>query len=204
MEAFDAALQHGCDGFEFDVRLTRDGHAVVCHNARSRGRWLAKSNFAQCAHLPRLEEVIGAFGKRAFLDIELKVRGMEEPVLSALQQHPPERGYVVSSFLKEVLVKLRELSEYTPLGIICDRSLPNWRELPVNYVIPRTSLVTRALVEELHSAQKCLVAWTVNDKASMLRLASWKVDGIISDKTDLLVETLRPNRKPNSTSSVGS
>jgi len=47
-------------------------------------------------------------------------------------------------------------------------------------------------VREAHDAGKVLFAWTVNDKASMLRLADWEVDGIISDNTELLVRTLRP------------
>ena len=29
IEAFDLALQHGCHGFEFDVRLTGDRRAVI-------------------------------------------------------------------------------------------------------------------------------------------------------------------------------
>jgi glycerophosphoryl diester phosphodiesterase len=93
--AFELALQHGCDGFEFDVRLTGDAQAVVCHDPRSGGITLAKAKFAQCRHLASLEEVLARFSKRAFLNIELKVPGLEEKLLSALDQHPPERGYVI-------------------------------------------------------------------------------------------------------------
>ena len=32
--SFDLALEHGCDGFEFDVRLTGCGRAVVCHDPK--------------------------------------------------------------------------------------------------------------------------------------------------------------------------
>jgi glycerophosphoryl diester phosphodiesterase len=32
--AFDLALQAGCDGFEFDVRCSKDGQLVVAHDAR--------------------------------------------------------------------------------------------------------------------------------------------------------------------------
>ena len=31
--SFDRALADGCDGFEFDVRLTSDGEAVLWHDA---------------------------------------------------------------------------------------------------------------------------------------------------------------------------
>jgi glycerophosphoryl diester phosphodiesterase len=35
--SFDRALADGCDGFEFDVRLTADGEAVICHDPVFRG-----------------------------------------------------------------------------------------------------------------------------------------------------------------------
>jgi glycerophosphoryl diester phosphodiesterase len=57
-------------------------------------------------------------------------------------------------------------------------------------VIPHYSLVTRKLVEDVHGAGKKLFTWTVNDPKAMLRFADWKVDGIISDDTKLLVGTI--------------
>jgi len=58
-------------------------------------------------------------------------------------------------------------------------------------VIPHHSLVTRDLVQEVHRVGKKLLTWTVNDPTAMLRFAEWRVDGIISDETELLVQTLR-------------
>jgi glycerophosphoryl diester phosphodiesterase len=202
LPAFEKALDHGCDGFEFDVRLTHDGRAVVCHNPKSRGISLAKASIARLAHLPLLEDVIARFSKRAFLDIELKAPGFEQHVLSVLRENLPEQGYVVSSFLPNVIVELRARSETVPLGIIFDKKTTKWRDLPVNYVIPRKSLVTPALVKEVHDAGKLLMTWTVNDKRSMLRFANWEVDGIISDKTELLVKTIRPDHGTDFTSSI--
>jgi glycerophosphoryl diester phosphodiesterase len=192
LPAFDLALQHGCDGFEFDVRLTADGSAIVCHDAKFQGHSIAEGTAAQFRDLPLLDDVMARFSKRAFLDIELKVPGLAQHVMAALREHIPERAYVVSSFLPHVLVEVRNRDESIPLGIICDRKLPPWQELPIEYLIPHASLITRALVREAHDAGKVLFAWTVNDKSSMLRLADWGVDGIISDNTELLVRTLKP------------
>jgi glycerophosphoryl diester phosphodiesterase len=47
------------------------------------------------------------------------------------------------------------------------------------------------LIAELHAAGKEVFGWTINKKASMIRLAGLGVDGIVSDKTELLVEVLR-------------
>src|SRR5580700_7012607 len=74
--SFDRALASGCDGFEFDVRLTADGRAVVCHDERIRGLEIAQS-MAQQLGLPLLREILTRYQRSAFLDIELKVPGLE-------------------------------------------------------------------------------------------------------------------------------
>jgi glycerophosphoryl diester phosphodiesterase len=106
----------------------------------------------------------------------------------------PDRGYVVSSFLPDVLIDLRARSQSVPLGIICEtrRQLAPWPDLPVQYVIVQDRLVTSELIQTAHDAGKAVFAWTINNKKSMTRLANIGIDGIISDKTDLLVATLRP------------
>jgi glycerophosphoryl diester phosphodiesterase len=193
LPAFDLALEHGCDGFEFDLRLTADGSAVICHNTRSAGIAVAKSPASKLLRLPRFEDVLARYAGRAFLDIELKVPGLAAPVLAAIGERSPEKGFVLSSFLPEALIELRDRDHSLPLGFIYDqkKQRQRWRELPVDYVIPHHSMVTRELVDQVHDAGKKLFVWTVNGKASMLRFAGLDVDGIISDKTELLAGTFR-------------
>jgi glycerophosphoryl diester phosphodiesterase len=188
--AFDLALQLGCHGFEFDVRRSACGHAVICHDAEVQGIAVAKAACGQLQSLPRLGDVLARYAGRAFLDIELKVPGLESDVLVALREHPPERGYVVSSFLPEVLLDLRARSAEVCLGFISDRkkTLERWRELPVEYVVPKYSLITSKVAQDVHRAGKTMLAWTVNDKKTIQRLADWGVDGIISDDPQLLVQ----------------
>lgn len=188
--AFDRALDQGCDGLEFDVRLTGDGQALVCHDARSKGVRISSSRRTQLPHLATLEEVLSRYRKHGFLDIELKVPGLTEIVLDGLRRHRPARGFVISSFLPEALMELRARNHSILLGIICERQIPRWKELPVDCLVAEKSLITRTLVDEVHDAGKRLFAWTVNDKAAMLRFARWGVDAIISDRTELLVRTL--------------
>jgi glycerophosphoryl diester phosphodiesterase len=45
-------------------------------------------------------------------------------------------------------------------------------------------------VRLIHAAGRKVFAWTVNDSKSMVRIANWEVDGIISDETQLLAKTL--------------
>src|SRR5271167_3797714 len=80
LAAFDLALEHGCDGFEFDVRLTADKQAVVCHDPKHGRSTIARAQSLRLADLPRLDEVLRHYGQRVFLDIELKVSGLESIV----------------------------------------------------------------------------------------------------------------------------
>jgi glycerophosphoryl diester phosphodiesterase len=196
LPAFELALKQGCDGFEFDVRLTACGRAVICHDATFRGIAVSKANISQLPDLPQLRDVLAQFAARAFLNIEIKVPGLSSQVLLALDEHPPQRGYAVSSFLPEVLIELNIRSDAIPIGLICEdqKQLRRWRDLPLQYVIPHHSLVTQNLLREAHEAGKTVLTWTVNDSGTMKRLADWGVDGIISDQTELLVETLRQSQ----------
>jgi glycerophosphoryl diester phosphodiesterase len=198
--AFDLALAHGCDGFEFDVRLTACGRALVCHDPKVQGITVSRAQSHQLLDLHQLEDVLVRYG-RVFLDIELKVEDLESKVLGALREHHPETDYVISSFLPDVVMELKARSATVPLGIICDqpKQLESWRALPVEYVIAHHSLVDRKLVQEVQDAKRRIFIWTVNETEAMLRFAGWGVDGIISDDAQLLVRTLRsPMRKPES------
>jgi glycerophosphoryl diester phosphodiesterase len=194
--SFDLALRHGCDGFEFDVRLAGDGSAVVCHDSRVGQVTVARAKSGQLAQLPRLDELVRDYGARAFLDIELKVEDLESKVLETLHRYPPEVGYVVSSFIPDVVMNLKARSAAVSIGIICETTdeLARWSNLPVDFVIVHYALVEEELVQRVQGAGLKILAWTVNDPQAMLRFAGWRVDGIISDETELLVRTLRPNR----------
>jgi glycerophosphoryl diester phosphodiesterase len=213
LPAFELALEHGCHGFEFDVRRTRDGKAVVCHDPKAYGMRLANLTYEElmeAAHaqisrgrlrdamvghtgiLPLLSEVLESFAPRAFLDIEIKETGLEESAIEAVSKHPPAHGFVVSSFLPEVIAAVRRLKRGTSVGFITDKRehLSAWRRIDPDYVIPKFSLVGPTLVDEVHAAGKKLLTWTVNDARMMRRMAAIGVDGIISDDTRLLTRTL--------------
>ena len=190
--SFDQALADGCDGFEFDVRLTADGVPLVCHDPQTGSIEIARSSAEQLSALPQLQDVLARYRDRAFLDIELKVSGLEKITVALLQQHPPRRGFVVSSFLPEALRGVHALNTRIPLGVICETKaeLSSWSELPVDYVIPHYTLVDPGLMSGLKAADKKILVWTVNTPADMKRFAVLGVDGIISDNTSLLCHTL--------------
>jgi len=191
LASFDQALADGCDGFEFDVRLTADGEAVVCHEPKAAGFEISRATAKQVSQLPRLRDVLQRY-RDSFLDIELKVKGLERITLDLFLRHKPRRGFVVSSFIPGALKALHAEDATIPLGLICESKtqLRFWTELPVQYVIPHHELVEPELIRKIKGAGKKVIVWTVNAPEDMQRFADSSVDGIISDDTSLLCRTL--------------
>lgn len=192
LASFDQAIADGCDGFEFDVRMTADREAVVCHDAKTKTKTglveIAAAKGSVLVDLPRLDQVLKRYSRSVFLDIELKVTGLEKQVCELLRRYRPRRGFVVSSFLPNALCDLRSQDQQLPLGVICETraQLERWRELPVDYVIVRYSLATSRLIRELQHAKKRIFIWTVNNEAVARKFQKLGVEGIISDDTPML------------------
>ncbi len=193
--SFDRALADGCDGFEFDVRLTEDEEPVVCHDAKVSGYDVSRTLAKQAAQLPRLRDVLQRY-RDSFLDIELKVKGLERMLLDLFLRHKPRYGFVVSSFQPGALKSVRALDATIPLGLICESKtqLRLWSELPIQYVIPHYDLAEPDLIRKIKGAGKKVFVWTVNDAADMQRFAEYGVDGIISDDTALLCRSLAASK----------
>ena len=192
IQSFERALADGCDGFEFDVRLTADGEAVICHDPRFGRIEIAQASGAQLPGLPRLEDVLRCFHERAFLDIELKVVGLEQLTISLLRKYQAAREVVVSSFLPEVLRTVRAQDASIPLGLICETvdEFRVWKSVSAEYVIPHYRLLNTERIAEWKRSEKKILAWTVNDPKEMVRCRDLGVDGIISDDAALLSRTL--------------
>ena len=65
-----------------------------------------------------------------------------------------------------------------------------WPHLPVEYVIAHKTLIGPRRAAEIRAAGKRLFVWTVNRRETIGRLAQWGVDGIISDKPDVVTAAL--------------
>ena len=52
---------------------------------------------------------------------------------------------------------------------------------------PTQATVTQALLDEAHDAGLMVIPWTVNDPNDMRRLIDMGIDGLITDRPDILV-----------------
>src|SRR5258707_6144977 len=177
LASFDQALADGCDGFEFDVRLTADQAAVVCHDPKAAGFEISGATAKQVSQLPRLRDVLQRY-RDSFLDIELKVKVLERITLDLFLRHKPRRGFVVSSFIPGVLKSLHAEDATIPLGLICESKtqLRYWTELPADYVILHQDLAEPELIRKIKGAGKKVMVWTLNAPEDMQRFAGVGVD----------------------------
>jgi glycerophosphoryl diester phosphodiesterase len=175
------------------VRLTEDGEPVVAHDPRFGKYRIERTLAQQVSSLPRLRDVLKRYQEKAFLDIEVKVKGLERTIVDLFLRHKPRKGCVVSSFLPSAIKALHEHDSTIPLGLICETptQLREWSELPIAYVISNHELCQAEFVRKVKGAGKKMIVWSVNEAAEMQRFSELGVDGIISDETGLLCRTLK-------------
>lgn len=199
MPSFRKALELGAEGFELDVRLTGDGQLVVVHNSIVGGHNVQTSNYADIRGLedgyeiPLLEEVLADFGRRAFLDVELKAPGFEKEAVELIQKYCDLGRTIVSGFHPATLLRVRQLLPELPLGFIYNRTQDEEtrHNCPIEYVIPQFRLASRDLIGQAHAEGLKVFAWTVNDPHEASRLIDLGIDGLISDYPEMLAALVK-------------
>jgi glycerophosphoryl diester phosphodiesterase len=138
LASMQIALELGVAGIEFDIRKTRDGHLVVCHDAdllRVAGdahkisdltlRQLQKIPLHSGANVPTLNEALELVGNKPVY-IEIKEVGSVDPLLGTLQKFPNANPTILSFMLdrlaatraKDPKIKLYGSEKTRPLEVI--------------------------------------------------------------------------------------
>ncbi|MEJ3744339.1 glycerophosphodiester phosphodiesterase [Actinomycetes bacterium KLBMP 9797] len=212
--AFARAISLGYRYVETDVHATADGVAVVFHDAtldRVAGRpgRIADLRFADletvrvggAAAVPRLDDVLAAWPRVRF-NIDVKAGPAIEPTIASVRRAGAEGRVLLASFSDARLARLRTLagpSVATSLGMrgvarLRVASLTGQRlTLPVSVVaaqVPvrygRIRVVDRRFVGYAHRLGLQVHVWTVDDPTEMHDLLDLGVDGIMTDRVDVL------------------
>ena len=220
LHAFTESVALGYRYLETDVHATADGVLIAFHDSRLdrvtdlRGR-IARTSYDQVRrarihgldHIPTLGELFTAFPDACF-NIDAKAGGSIDLLARTVDEHRAHDRVCVSSFGITRLHRLRRLlgprvaSAASPVGISVNRFLP-WLTAVLDTAAPvlqipvdrrlfglRLQVLTEGLIDAVHSAGKRVHVWTIDDPTEMGQLIDAGVDGIFTDRTDLLKDVL--------------
>lgn len=213
LEAFRRSHALGIRYLETDVRLSSDGRVVAFHDVRLsrvtpvRGRVRSRT-LAELAALPvrggghiaPFENLLTAFPD-AHLTIDVKQASVVDPLAGLLVDRGCAARVCVAAIRGTWLRHLHDLVGAQLTTALPWRALahlaagPALRSLTARFAhvplrLGRVPVFRRDLLARGHDAGLRVVVWTVNDTSTMNRLLDDGVDGIITDRPDLLREVL--------------
>ena len=212
MPAFRHAVDLGYTYLETDVHATSDGVLVAFHDAdlsRTCGRpgtisslpWreVSAARVAGREPIPLFDDLVSAFPGARF-NIDCKADTAVAPLTSALRRLDCLDRVCVGSFSDRRLRRLRATfgdrlcSSLGPIEIAQLRSRAPMRsrgqiaQVPVRY--GRVQVVTPATVTRAHALGFHVHVWTIDEAAEMERLLDLGVDGIMTDRPQVLKDVL--------------
>ncbi|HDQ05405.1 MAG TPA: glycerophosphodiester phosphodiesterase [Candidatus Bathyarchaeota archaeon] len=202
LRSFRRAIELGVDAVELDVRRTKDNEVVVIHNSdvnKTTDGSGSVSDFTleeikklvtdEGEQIPTLGEVLELVGKRVKVLVELKETGIEEKVLDVVQEKGLLDNVVIISFHEDALRKVRELSDEVATGLVYVRHrnpIQAALELKAEYLLPLYRFTHSADVKKAHEKGLKVIVWTINKPEEVAEYKKKGVDGIASDRPDIL------------------
>lgn len=204
--AIEAAMEDMADFVELDVQMTKDGVAVLGHDATLKrvagvnqpiasmtweelqglevGGWFSQEFAGE--PIPCLEQVLEFCRGKINLNIEVKNVGQDstlpELVVKLIREWGMEEQCVVSSTSLSYLERMKEALPELRTGYILSAAYGDlyFNDI-VDFISIRASFVNRQVVERTHGRGMGIHVWTVNTKSEMERLRLLGVDNLITD-----------------------
>ncbi len=218
LSSFRRAVQEGYRYIETDVHATADGEVVV-HHDHTLDR--TTDGQGRVAELPWTEVRMARVGGRepvarladvleelpeTFFNIDVKSDRAVEPILALLRKAKALQRVCLASFSDNRLARLRRQGGPDLLTSMGPRSAGAlWAagripfaglavrgqvaQVPVNQ--GRLTVVDRKFVQAAHRRALEVHVWTIDSEADMRALLDLGVDGLVTDRPDVLREVLR-------------
>jgi glycerophosphoryl diester phosphodiesterase len=214
LQAFGHAVGLGYDYLETDVHVTRDGVLLAFHDtvldrvtdatgkiADSSYEEVQRALIGNAERVPTLAELFDAFPDARF-NIDLKAPGAVVPLVRFLDERAAWDRVCVGSFSGRRLRRFRRLTRGRVLTSASPGEVAAYRVLPSSVArvltrgrpgvlqVPhrqgRVTIATPGLVRRAHRAGVHVHVWTVDDPDEMRALIARGVDGLMTDRTDIL------------------
>lgn len=213
--AYKKAIEMGADYAELDVRQTKDGVIVLMHDKTihrttgvkgfvwdltleelrklEAGSWFGEEFRGE--PVPTLQEVIRLAKGQMKLNIEVKISenepGIAQKVVDIVRSEDFSMDCIITSFDLVTIKTFNRIAPDLETGLIFEKEYQTdvfegtWDVLCSNHELVDAEFVRRA-----KENGKKIYVWTVNEKEEMLRLIGLRVDGIITNRPDLLMSVL--------------
>ena len=164
----------------------------------------------QGIQVPTLDELFQAFPQmRYVIEIKLTEHPLDNTLCELIHAHQMQDKVVVASFHDVAMQNFRatcpdvatsasrsEVTQFVLLGkaFLSGFVVPHYQAIQPPYD-PAESLnipiMTRRFIREAHAKNIRVEPWTVNDPDLMQQYIDWGVDGIMTDRPDLMIELLK-------------
>lgn len=191
---------------DYTLDRTTDGNGLVKEHSLAElkridaGSWFS-ADFAG-EKIPTLQEVIDALDPAVLLNIEIKSEspatdGLEKAVVDVIARNNLYGRVLVSSFNPISLLRVKLADRRIPVGLLYMADLPVYLSqgwfIPIllpEALHPSYDLVDKAYMEWAHRKGFKVNVWTVDEAVDMERMIDLGVDGIITNRPELLTQIL--------------
>jgi glycerophosphoryl diester phosphodiesterase len=212
LAAVDRIIALGYDYLETDVRATRDGVAVLMHDAHlgrttDRSGAIAALPWAEVARarvggrepVPRLEDLLGSYPDLR-VNLDVKAPSSVGPLVAAVRRAGAVDRVCVGSFHDRLIPAVRArlgprlCTSLGPRGVLAlrlgtlRRTEAGCAQVPPG--LGRLRMIDERFLAAAHRRGLAVHAWTINDIPTMNRLLDLGVDGIMSDDAASLRDVL--------------
>jgi glycerophosphoryl diester phosphodiesterase len=217
MVAYENAVKQGADGFECDLRLTKDGVAVLWHDADLKRR----ANNAAVVHESTYAQLVAIYPQIVTLDQFIDFGITEKKSLLLETKHPvPSRteieNHVVQKLHKEAkriekagiditvmsfswfaVERVKQLDKSIALTYLIREATPRLsvRYTSAHSIGPGIAQLRKkpALAQQIKSAGKKLNVWTVDEPSDIILCRHLGVDNLITNRPAFAREVLAAN-----------
>jgi len=219
LTAFRHATELGYTYLETDVHATRDGillafHDTVLDRVSDTSGGVVDATYDEIRRvriggrepIPTLGELFDALPGARF-NIDLKSDAAAPLLAAFVAEREAHDRVLVGSFSQRRLDRFRRLTRgrvptsATPLEVLAFRFLPSGRladrltrrrvaALQVPHRRGPVTVTTTGLVRRAHRAGKHVHSWTIDERDEMIELLDRGVDGLMTDRTDILRDVL--------------
>jgi glycerophosphoryl diester phosphodiesterase len=199
--ALQKGLDHGVDGLEFDLRVTKDSVVVLHHGPDLTDQSGSKLNIADHTFeellkhkkdLPTFEDVLERFENKTFLYVEVKRGEPVKPIAKIIREHLSAglstKNIRLASFSQSTLLEFHNALPEIELIVIDSwsglRAVRRARELGTNHIVMNQRWLWSGFIRAMTRRGYKIGAYTVNNPRQAKRWARAGLRVVVTDYPD--------------------